>query len=46
VDQAAEVLSRLGGEVTRRFYPNMDHSVNQDEIDSVRGMMQKLSVRS
>ncbi len=46
VDQAAEVLSRLGGEVTRRFYPNMDHSVNQEEIDSVRGMMQTLLTRS
>ncbi len=42
VDQTAEVLSRLGGEVTMRFYPNMDHSVNRDEVDFVRGMMQKL----
>ena len=42
VDQAAEVLGRLGGEVTKRFYPNMDHSVNQDEINGVRGMMQAL----
>jgi hypothetical protein len=24
------------------LYPNMDHSVNQDEIDFVRGMMQNL----
>ncbi len=42
VNQTAIVLSRLGGEVTERLYPNMDHSVNQDEIDFVRGMMQKL----
>ncbi len=46
VDQTAEVLSRLGGQVTKRFYPNMDHSVNQDEMDFIRGMMQKLIVRS
>jgi predicted esterase len=46
VDQTAEVLRRLGGEVTRRFYPNMDHTVSQDEIDFVRGMMQKLILRS
>ncbi len=46
VDQTAEVLSRLGGEVTKRFYPNMDHSVNQNEIDFVRNMMQRLIVRS
>jgi predicted esterase len=42
VDQTDEVLKRLGGEVTKRFYPNMDHTVNQDELDVVRGMMQKL----
>jgi len=42
VDQAAEVLRRLGGEVTERLYPNLDHSVNQDEIDYVHGMMQSL----
>ena len=42
VDQTAEVLQRLGGNVTKRLYPNMDHSVNQDEIDFVRGMMQSL----
>ena len=42
VDQTAEVLRKLGGDVTERLYPNMDHSVNQDEIDFVRGMMQSL----
>lgn len=42
VQESAEVLKRLGGEVTERFYPNMDHTVNQDEIDFVRGMMQRL----
>jgi phospholipase/carboxylesterase len=40
VDQTAEVLRKLGGNVTQRLYPNMDHTVNQDEIDFVRGMMQ------
>ena len=39
VSQSAEVLQNLGGNVTKRLYPNMDHSVNQDEIDFVRGMM-------
>ena len=46
VDETAEVMQRLGGVVTERLYPNMDHSVNQDEIDSVRGMMQDLLARS
>lgn len=42
VDETAEVMRKLGGEVTERLYPNMDHTVNQDEIDFVRGMMSKL----
>lgn len=42
VQHAAEVLRRLGGDPTVRLYPNMDHSVNQDEIDFVRSMMQAL----
>jgi predicted esterase len=44
VDQTAEVLRSLGGEVIERLYPNLDHSVNQDEIDFVRGMMQSVLV--
>ena len=42
VDQAAQVLQRLGGVVTERLYPNHDHSVNQDEIGFVRQMMTAL----
>jgi predicted esterase len=42
VQQSAEVLRQLGGVVTERLYPNLDHSVNQDEIDFVRGLMQSL----
>ena len=42
VDEAADVFRRLGGEVTERLYPGLDHSVNQDEIDFVRGMMQMM----
>ena len=42
VTQSAEVLRRLGGVVTERLYPNLDHSVNQDEIDFVRELMQGL----
>jgi phospholipase/carboxylesterase len=46
VDQTAEVLRKLGGKVTKRLYPNLDHSVNLDEINFVRGMMQSLIVNS
>lgn len=42
VDETADVMRRLGGEVTERLYPNMDHTVNQDEIDFVREMMQRV----
>ena len=34
--EAGEVLKRMGGQVTVRLYPGMGHTVNQDEIDSVR----------
>ena len=44
VQQSAEVLRRLGADVTMRLYPNMGHMVNQDEIDFVGGMMAALIV--
>jgi len=43
VVMSASVLQGLGGDVTLRLYPNMDHTVNQDEIDNVRAMMQALA---
>ena len=42
VDETAEILRKLGGDVTERIYPHMDHTVNQDEIDFVRGVMKKV----
>ncbi|MEJ2600810.1 MAG: dienelactone hydrolase family protein [Anaerolineales bacterium] len=42
VQQAAEVLQRLGGAVTLQLFPNMGHTVNQAELDFVRGMMRRL----
>src|SRR5258708_19403995 len=32
VEHSAEVLRRLGGNVTMRLYPGMGHTVNQDEL--------------
>lgn len=40
--QAAEELRNLGGEVRVQLYPNMDHTVNQAELDFARTMMQAL----
>ena len=42
VEQAAEVLRLLGGNVTMRLYPHMDHTVNQDELHFVQGMMARV----
>jgi predicted esterase len=39
---SAQVLSKLGGQVTTLFYPNMGHEVNLDEIDHVIGLMKQL----
>jgi len=39
VRESAEVLRRLGGEVTMRLYPGMGHLVNDDEIEAVRSML-------
>lgn len=39
VQLTADVLEKLGGQVTMRLYPGMGHTVNQDEIDSVRQMI-------
>lgn len=36
---AAEILQLLGGNLTVRLYPDMGHTVNQDEIDFVRSLM-------
>jgi predicted esterase len=43
VEEAAGVLRRLGGDVTVRLYPNLDHTVNQDEIDFVREMLARVA---
>jgi predicted esterase len=39
VEQSAEVLRGLGAEVTLRLYPNMEHTVNADEIHYVNSMI-------
>lgn len=42
VEHSAEVLQRLGGNVTKRLYPRMGHTINRDEIRFVHGMMAAL----
>lgn len=40
---SAEVLRRLGGQVTDRLYPGMGHTINQDELEFVQRMMSELA---
>lgn len=42
VELTADVLERLGGQVTMRLYRDMGHTVNLDEIAFVQGMMKSL----
>lgn len=42
VESSAEILRKLGGNVTARLYPGMGHTVNRDEIRFVRNMMAAL----
>ncbi len=39
VDETAQVLQRIGAEVTERIYPAMGHTVNGEEMEVVRGMI-------
>ncbi len=41
----ADVLRTLGAEVTMRLYPEPGHSVNEDEVEFVRGMVNSLPPR-
>ncbi len=41
VEESAEVLRRLGGDVTARLYPRMGHMVNRDELRFVQEMMER-----
>lgn len=43
VDLTAQVLAELDGQVTKRFYPGMGHTINQDEIDFGRGMLEAVA---
>jgi phospholipase/carboxylesterase len=42
VEYSAEVLRKLGGDVTARLYPGMGHTINLNEIRFVQGMMAAL----
>lgn len=45
VDQTASTLSKQGADVTKRIYPGMPHTVNQDEIDALGSILKGIRGR-
>lgn len=39
VQHSADVLERMGARVTTRLYPNMEHTINEDELAFVQDMI-------
>jgi phospholipase/carboxylesterase len=39
VEESARVLTALGGDVTKRIYPHMGHTINADEVERVRALL-------
>jgi predicted esterase len=42
VHHTARALQALGGQVDERIYPNLGHTVNQDELIAVQSLMQSV----
>lgn len=42
VEETAVVLERLGASVEKRIYPRMDHTINEDELDRARAILEKV----
>lgn len=42
VDESAAVFERMGAAVTKRIYPGMGHTINQDEINWIKQLAQRL----
>jgi predicted esterase len=40
VEKSAEVLERMGAQVDKRIYPGMGHTVNDDELEAFRGIVE------
>jgi predicted esterase len=40
VIEASEVFKRMGADVTMRLYPGMGHTVNQDELEAARKIVE------
>ncbi len=43
VQESSRVLRSLGAEVTERIYPGMGHTVNEDELKTIKAMLSKVA---
>lgn len=43
VRESARVMRTLGGQVTERIYPGMGHTINEEEVRFVRGLLARLT---
>lgn len=43
VEEGAGVFEQLGAELDKRIYPGMGHTVNDDELNSIRSIISKLN---
>jgi predicted esterase len=46
VDETAATLAALNGRVGKRFYPELGHAINRDELEKIRSMMAKVGSAS
>jgi predicted esterase len=42
IEETARTLTAQGGSVDLRFYPGMGHTINQDELDAVTALLERL----
>jgi predicted esterase len=46
VRETQEVLTRMGAAVELRRYPGMPHTINRDELDAARSLLERVLTRS
>ena len=42
VIESEEIFKKMGADVTMKLYPDPGHTINQDEIEVVKGIMARL----
>ena len=43
VEETAVLFTQLNAQVTKKIYPNMDHTIIQDEIDEAMKIVRKVT---